>query len=50
MKPLNYFLEPNRLPLVRSAPGDRSDGLSTFRTLFFTGGRSGKRYLTNRSA
>jgi hypothetical protein len=39
----NYFLEASRLPLLRSVPGDRSDGLSTLRLPFFTGGRSGKR-------
>ncbi len=41
--PPNYFLETNRLPLLRSVIGDRSDGLSTFQPPFFTDGRSGKR-------
>jgi hypothetical protein len=39
----NYFLETNRLLLLRSVSGDRSDGVSTLRLSFFTGGRSGKR-------
>ena len=39
----NHFLETNRLPLLRSVPDDRSDGLSTLGLPFSTCGRSGKR-------
>jgi hypothetical protein len=40
---LNYFLETNRLPLLRSMPGDRSGRRSTLWLPFSAGGRSGKR-------
>jgi hypothetical protein len=41
--PPNYFLEPNRLPLLRSVPGNHPDGRSTLGLPFSIGGRSGKR-------
>jgi hypothetical protein len=39
----NHFLETNRLPLLRSVPGDRSHGWFTLGLPLSTGGRSGKR-------
>jgi len=41
----NYFLQTNRLALLRSVPDDRSDGPSTLGLPFSTGGRSGNRSI-----
>jgi hypothetical protein len=49
MKP-NNFLETNRLPLLRSVPGDRSVLPATVGLPFSTGGRSGKRWAAKHAS
>ncbi len=40
----NHFLETNRLPLLRSVPGDRLDRPSALGCPICAAGRSGKRW------